>query len=125
MKGSTKTVIPKKRGRPATGKDPLVGTRMPPAMILAVEAWAKKQRDGPGRSEAVRRLVAIGLGTDAPANERVNAKVRAAELAGHAIEKMSDAAAHPEERAQRRRRLTKGPPEFREDRIDQPKPKTK
>jgi hypothetical protein len=30
-----------------------------------------------------------------------------------------------EERDQRRRRLTKGPPEFRDDRVDQPKAKTK
>jgi hypothetical protein len=32
-----------------------------------------------------------------------------------------DPATPPEERAQRRRRLTKGPPEFREDRVDLPK----
>jgi len=36
-----------------------------------------------------------------------------------------DPAAPPEERAQRRRRLTKGPIEFREARVDQPKTKGK
>jgi hypothetical protein len=40
-----------------------------------------------------------------------------------AFEKMIDPAALPEEGAQRRQRLTKGPPEFREDRVDLPKPK--
>jgi len=44
-------------------------------------------------------------------------------LAAEAIEKIMDPSAPPEERAQRRRRLTKGPPEFREDRVDQPKSK--
>jgi hypothetical protein len=41
------------------------------------------------------------------------------------LDNMEDATAAPEERAQRRRRLTKGPLEFREDRVDQPKAKGK
>src|SRR5260370_861155 len=40
MARSTKKVIPKRRGRPATGKDPLVSTRMPTTLIANVEAWA-------------------------------------------------------------------------------------
>jgi hypothetical protein len=36
---------------------------------------------------------------------------------------MIDPSLPSEERAQRRRRLTKGPSEFREDRVDQPKAK--
>jgi hypothetical protein len=48
---------------------------------------------------------------------------RAVELAANAIEKMINPAAPPEQHAQRRRRLTKGPPEFREDRVDLPKAK--
>ena len=47
----------------------------------------------------------------------------ATELAAEAIEKIIDPSAPPEERAQRRRRLTKGPAEFSEDRVDQPKSK--
>jgi hypothetical protein len=39
------------------------------------------------------------------------------------IDKMSDPAALPEERAERRRRLTQEPHEFREDRFDLPKAK--
>jgi hypothetical protein len=50
-------------------------------------------------------------------------KLRAQELATKAIEKIIDPSAPPEERAQRRRLLTKGPPEFREDRVDRPKAK--
>jgi len=49
--------------------------------------------------------------------------LRAQELATKAIEKIIDPAAPPEERAQRGRQLTKGPPEFLEDRVDLPKSK--
>jgi hypothetical protein len=50
-------------------------------------------------------------------------RLRAAELAGKTIEKIIDPAAPPDEHAQRRHRLTKGPEEFREVRVDRPKAK--
>jgi hypothetical protein len=56
---------------------------------------------------------------------RQSRRSRAQQLAKAAIEKMPDPSASPEVRDQRRRRLTKGPPEFREDRVDQPKAKGK
>ena len=46
-------------------------------------------------------------------------------MATQTIEKIIDPSAPPEERAQRRRRLTKAPPEFRENRVDLPKAKGK
>ena len=49
-------------------------------------------------------------------------RLRAQKLATKAI---IDPAAPPEERAQRRHRLTKGALEFRKDRVDLPKPKVK
>ena len=49
--------------------------------------------------------------------------LRAQEFAAEAIDKIVDPAAPPEERAQRRRRLTKGPKEFRQVRVDRPKKK--
>jgi hypothetical protein len=53
-------VIPKKRGRPATGKDPLVALRLPPETISAVDDWAK--RNGlVSRSQAIRELLDRGL----------------------------------------------------------------
>lgn len=54
-------VKPKKRGRPATGKDPMRGVRMSDDAAAQVMAWAKKQADKPTFSEAVRRLVAKAL----------------------------------------------------------------
>jgi len=52
-------VRPKKRGRPATGKDPQVTLRMPATLIGDVDGWANAQ--GTVRSEAIRRLVELGL----------------------------------------------------------------
>jgi hypothetical protein len=46
---------------------------------------------------------------------------RAVRLAERTLEKIEDRTAPSQERAQRKRKLTKGPSEFREDRIDQPK----
>ena len=46
-------------------------------------------------------------------------------MAAQTIERKLDPAVPAEERAQRRRRLTKGPTEFREDRVDLPKAKKK
>jgi hypothetical protein len=58
--GKSIEVIPKKRGRPATGKDPLVSTRMLPELIRSIDQWASAHADG-SRSEAVRRLVEYAL----------------------------------------------------------------
>ena len=48
---------PKKKG----GVHPVSAVRLPPATSDAVDVWAGKQDDQPGRSEAIRRLVELGL----------------------------------------------------------------
>ena len=79
--------------------------------------------DGPSLAEAIRRLVELGLTLKtAKAKQAPKARAdRAKELAGHAIEQMSDKTAHSDAQASRGRRLTKGPEEFREIRVDRPK----
>jgi hypothetical protein len=123
MKKSIKVDQKKKRGRPATGRDPMVSSRIPEDVVSAIDQWA--QRNETTRSDAIRRLVELGLRVKAPAKpvSKPGRRQRAQELAANAIEKMIDPAAPPEERAQRRRRLTKGPSEFRKDRVDQQKAK--
>jgi hypothetical protein len=61
MKASTKNVVRKRPGRPATGQDPVTAIRLSPDLRKAIDTWAAKQGDEPGRSEAIRRLVEIGL----------------------------------------------------------------
>ena len=147
------------RGRPRKkgGVHPVTAVRLSPGLGSAVDRWAGKQDDKPSRSEAIRRLVELGLAvkTKARPTGRLSAalvadlaaeaidslgpqvkaparpagkpgrRLRAQELATKTIEKIIDPAAPPEARAQRRRRLTKGPAEFRDARVDQPKKKGK
>jgi hypothetical protein len=58
MKKSIK-VMPKKSGRPATGKDPQVVLRMPPKLIEAVESIAASELIT--KSEAIRQLIERGV----------------------------------------------------------------
>jgi hypothetical protein len=51
---------PKRRGRPATGRDPSVKVRMPAGVIDAIDRWAAKFHEL-DRSAAVRALVELGL----------------------------------------------------------------
>src|SRR5215211_2106446 len=53
------TVKRKKRGRPATGTEPLYGIRIADAMMKQIMDWAKT--NGVTRSVAIRRLVELGL----------------------------------------------------------------
>jgi hypothetical protein len=112
-------------GRPATGITPMMGFRADPVIRAAIVRWAEKQPDKPSLSEAIRRLVELGLNVKAPAKpvSKPGHRLRVQELAASTIEKMIDPAVPPEERAQRRRQLTKGPSEFREDRVDLPRVK--
>jgi Ribbon-helix-helix protein, copG family len=63
-----KKAIPKGRGgkrpgsgRKPTGVDPARTIRLSDEFIEAVDVWAARQEDRPGRSEAIRRLVELGL----------------------------------------------------------------
>jgi hypothetical protein len=51
----------KGRGRPKRedGVDPMISTRFPKGIVEAIESWSVKNELG--RSEAIRRLVEIGL----------------------------------------------------------------
>jgi hypothetical protein len=88
---------------------------------------AENQPDMPTLSEAIRRLVELGLTVETSARpvSKPGRRLRARELATKAIEKIIDPSAPTEDRAQRQRRLLKGPEEFREARVDRPKAKGK
>jgi hypothetical protein len=120
MKKTTR-VKQKVMGRPRTGITPLMGFRAEPVIRASIVRWAEKQPDHPTLSEAIRRLVELGL-TVRTKRERSPGRHegRAKELASKAIDKMAIEA--PEsEKAIRKRRLLKGPEEFREHRVDLPR----
>jgi hypothetical protein len=113
----------KRRGPKPTGIGVQVVVRWQPEPLDALDKWVAEQEDKPTRAEAIRRLVELGLTVKAPA--RPASRPGRMLLAANAIDKIADPAAAPEERAQRQRRLTKGPAEFREVRVDRPKAKAK
>ena len=98
--------------------------RADPVIRTAIVKWAENQPDTPTLSEAIRRLVELGLTVKTKSKQApVKRDARAKELATKAIEQISDRSATQQQRTQRRRRLTQGPQEFREDRIDLPETK--
>ncbi len=106
----------RKRGRPVTtGTTPLTGIRFPPSMMRDIEKWARSQDDKPARAEAIRRLVALGLGHAAPTGRlSQQAREKASTMASAVVDRLTDDSASVEEQQQRKRRLIKGPLEFRE-----------
>ena len=105
-------VIPKKRGRPATGRDPVTAVRLPSALKSKVGAWANNQNDKPSLSEAIRRLVEQAL-----AAKRHSRREAARKLAASAIERLADKSLPKAEQEERKRRLIRGPKEFRDIRA--------
>lgn len=60
------TVITKKRRGPApTGKGTLIGVRLQPKHLKALDVWIAKQKRPPTRPEAIRALLAEALGVEA------------------------------------------------------------
>jgi Arc/MetJ-type ribon-helix-helix transcriptional regulator len=110
---------------PARGR----AVRLSAELHEKVDAWACRQEDRPGRSEAVRRLLDAALGGDharrQPAvakpkgkSSRDRAQDRAQELASDVIDSLEDTGATSDARASRKGRLMKGPEEFRKLRRD-------
>ena len=122
--GRTKIVkksikVKPKKGRPPTGgREPFVDIRLPAELVANVDAWAKEVTVR-SRSEAIRRLVEFGLARGKSAGPpSAKTAERAKELAAKTIDHLLDPEAPIEEAANRKRRLLKGPEEFREVRVD-------
>ena len=125
---SKTSVVPKKRRGPApTGKGTQIGMRWQGPELTMIDDWVAAQSKPYTRSEAIRRLVELGLKATTPAKlvSKASNKTRAAELAAKVVDKIIDPLAPADERDRRRRALTKGPREFREGRVDLPKAKGK
>ena len=108
----------KSRGRPATGQTPMLGFRATDEMRGKIVHWAEFQPDTPKLSEAVRRLVELGLTVKPSRRKNVAHRARASEMAAGAIDKLTDKGASADDQASRKRRLLKGPEEFRDVRVD-------
>ncbi len=130
MRKSSRDIPKKKRGRPASGgRGEGVLVRLQPDRLAAIDAWITRQTAPMTRPEAIRAMLdAVLVIVSNDPSEKPKARkqaARASEMASQTIERKLDPKMPEEERAQRRRRLTKGPPEFRDVRVDRPKAKGK
>jgi hypothetical protein len=108
-------------GRPAD-RSPISAVKLPADLTANVDAWALAHVIN--RSEAICRLIEIGLKSEAAASAaRVLRRdaVAVEELAASQISQFIDPGTPQEERERRIHRLTDGPPEFVDMRIDLPK----
>lgn len=111
----------KSRGRPRKKGviHPMTTVRMPPELGNAVDKWAASQDDAPTRSEAIRRLVEIGLTMRPRPTQASRARAdKANAMAADQLDQLADESATTQEQANRKRRLLKGPEEFQNVRID-------
>jgi hypothetical protein len=95
--------------------------RMVAGQLSALAEDCERRAEKAAQADAAKVLAGEGpssLPTKSRARARLQA-ARAAQLAERTLEKIQDPAAPPQERAQRKHKLTKGPSEFQEDRIDQ------
>ena len=89
-------------------------------MIGDIESWRAKQKPVPNLSEAIRRLVEVGLSVKTKSAPSERQRAALADLASKAIDSLTVRTADSDEKASRKRRLIKGPEEFREVRVDRP-----
>jgi hypothetical protein len=115
----------KSRGRPA-GKtySETIPAPLELATVASLDAWAVANEVS--RSEAIRRLVEIGLSkSEPPKRPKVRSTTkqsaaRARELAAMTLDKHSDPAASEEEKKVRKQKLIQRPSAFRDTRKDRP-----
>jgi hypothetical protein len=112
----------KDRDGNATAGHPVSAVKLPALLTASIDAWANAH--GVNRSEAIRRLIELGLKAEAPTATKPVSRHDAAaveELVIHQLDQFIDPATPQEERDRRIQRLTEGPPEFVGLRIDLPK----
>jgi hypothetical protein len=110
--------------RPTADREAISAVKLSEHLTAVVDAWAEAHDTV--RSDAIRQLVELGLGATASAAAPAPAPRDPAEiehLAVRQIDRLLDPSLPTEERERRIRRLTEGPPEFTDERIDLPKPK--
>ena len=107
---------------PETPSEVTVSLRLAPDTAAAVDRWAARRQIS--RVAATEQLLQFGLDVAFSASQAKPIRTaRAIELAASQIGQLIDPEAPSEERDRRIDRLTKGPPEFVDARVDLPKPK--
>jgi hypothetical protein len=110
--------------RPGGGCDAISAVNLSERLTADVDAWAEAHDTV--RSDAIRQLIELGLSAVPSAASLGSAQRDPVEIENFAVEQIGqllDPSLPVEERERRVRRLTEGPPEFSDERIDLPKPR--
>src|ERR1700692_1746778 len=105
-------VARKKPRRPRPGRDAVTAVRLPKAIWGQIDLW-RREHGARTRADAVQLLLQQALEADPARPVSGEFAAKASDLAGQAIDRLADPSATSEEPAKRKRRLIKGPPEFR------------
>jgi Arc/MetJ-type ribon-helix-helix transcriptional regulator len=120
MKKSRAASTKKKTRLGAGGTGTRIGVDLPADVLARLDSWVESQNDRPSRPEAIRRLVELALtGPFASTAASRQRRKKAAQLAGNVLDRLTDDSATVEEQEKRKRRLIRGPLEFRDMRKDQ------
>jgi hypothetical protein len=101
----------------------ILAVRCHEALLTKLDGWRRAQSDAPTRAIAIRRLAENALAGTSSRQRSRGSKRKAAEMAEQAIDPLGDHEVTDKERAGRKRRLIRGPQEFRHLRRHQPKAK--
>jgi hypothetical protein len=113
-----------KRKAIGPSSNPLMGFRADEITRAAIVKWAENQPDKPTLSEAVRRLVGLGLSGNGRPNQVSQVRANEAKvMAADQLDRLADPFATTDEQAVRKRRLLQGPEEFQNVRVDRLKKK--
>ena len=99
----------------------IIAIRLPNELIDQIDEWGAER--GMTRSESIRRWIENGVDErwrplkQKPAS-RTQTRAKVAALAAETLDRHADQSAPPEEQASRKRKLLKGPKEFRDLRKD-------
>ena len=110
--------------RPGSGREAISAVRLSEELTADVDAWAEAHATV--RSDAIRQLVELGLSASLSGSSPGSAARIPGDIEGQAVRQIGqllDPSLAEAERERRIRRLTEGPPEFSEQRIDLPRPR--
>ena len=115
MRGQSVILQKTKKRRPsAPGKGEPILVRLQRTPLANLDHWIARQEDRPSRPEAIRRLVEQALAGSSSGRRSPTARAKAADLASKRLDTLIDPATPEDERQQRKRRILRGPGEFRE-----------
>jgi hypothetical protein len=117
MKKRPAKPIEDKKHRAPIEQEPFSAIRLAPR-LTEIDKWGEAN-GVTSRSEAIRRLLELGLAASQPLRRRnLESASKALDLAAQELDKLSDPSTSDEERKTRKRRLLRGPKEFRDMRGD-------